>query len=233
MIIRTEQGRRKPLSRELVLEAAIEVADEGGLEAVTMRRLADKLGVEAMSLYYHVNNKEAILDGVVDALLAEIEGEVGDFEAPPSGEDWKRSVRDRVLTSRSVMLRHPWAPQLLETRTTISPPMLRYFNSLLGLMRAGGFSHDLGHHALHALGSRALGFSQELFNPGARAERVERNTSDMLGLLAENLPHLSGMLSEIAHDDPDSTIGWCDDQAEFEFGLDLILDGLEAKLNEP
>ena len=233
MVTKTQHSRRKPLSRELVFRAAVELADEGGLDAVTMRRLAERLGVEAMSLYYHVANKEAILDGVVDALLAEIEEEVGDFDAAPTVEDWKQSVRDRILSARRVMLRHRWAPELMETRTVISAPMMRYFNSLLGLMRAGGFSYDLGHHALHALGSRALGFSQELFNPGANAEQVEEDTSDMLGLLAEQLPYLTGMMAEITHDDPESTIGWCDDQVEFEFGLDLILDGLDAKLNEP
>ncbi|MDX1469686.1 MAG: TetR/AcrR family transcriptional regulator C-terminal domain-containing protein [Acidimicrobiia bacterium] len=233
MATRTKTDRRKPLNRELVFQAAVELADEGGLGAVTMRRLADKLGVEAMSLYYHVANKQAILDGVVDALVTEIEDEVGDFDAPAATEDWKTAVRERILGARRIMLRHRWAPQLLESRTKISAPMMRYFNSLLGLMRAGGFSYDLAHHALHALGSRALGFNQELFNPGTQAAQIEEDMYDMLGLLAKQLPHLAGMMSEIAHDDPDSTIGWCDDQTEFEFGLDLILDGLEAKLREP
>jgi hypothetical protein len=102
---------------------------------------------------------------------------------------------------------------------------VQYFDALLGLMRDGGFSYDLGHHALHALGSRALGFTQELFDPGDEAGDEEATA--MLESMADQLPHLVGMMMEVAHDDPDSTLGWCDDQTEFEFGLDLILDGLD------
>jgi Tetracyclin repressor-like, C-terminal domain len=102
--------------------------------------------------------------------------------------------------------------------------VLRYFDALLGLMRDGGFSYDLAHHALHALGSRALGFSQEIFDPGDGAGDEEAAALDAL---AGQFPHLAGIMAEIAHDDPDSTLGWCDDQTKFEFGLDLILDGLD------
>jgi hypothetical protein len=114
---------------------------------------------------------------------------------------------------------------VFETRTTTIPAVLRYYDALLGLMRDGGFSYDLAHHALHALGSRALGFSQELFDPskGAGGEQAAALPEGM----ADQLPHLVGMMMEIVHDDPDSTLGWCDDQTEFEFGLDLILDGLD------
>jgi hypothetical protein len=120
-----------------------------------------------------------------------------------------------------VFLRHRWAPELFETRSSSSAEVLRYLDALVGLMRAGGFSYDLVHHALHALGSRALGFSQELFDPSAG------QSADLPVDVTWQLPNLVGMLSEIAHDDPDSTLGWCDDQAEFEFGLDVILDGLD------
>jgi hypothetical protein len=107
---------------------------------------------------------------------------------------------------------------------------LRYHDGLVGLMREGGFSYDLAHHALHAMGSRALGFSQELFDPGGGAD--DEDATAALESMADELPHLSGMLMEVAHDDPDSTLGWCDDQTEFEFGLDVILDGLD-RLREP
>lgn len=232
MVTETKSTKRAPLSRERVFEAATRLADEGGLDAVTMRRLADELGVEAMSLYYHVTNKEAILDGVVDALIDEIEEETGDFDTPTAGTHWKTAMRNRILSARRVMLRHRWAPKALETRTSISAPMMRYFNSLLGIMVGGGFSYDLGHHALHALGSLALGFSQELFSPAPdETERVGVEIDDMLGLMAESLPYLTTMLDEISHDDgPDATLGWCDDQTEFEFALDLMLDGLERHL---
>lgn len=221
---------RVPLSRGRVLQAAVDVADEGGIESLTMRRLAEELGVEAMSLYYHVANKEAILDGVVDAIAEEIEEEIGGFDVPPEVDGWKAVMRERILLARQVMLRHPWAPAVFETRTNMSVPVVRYFEGLLGLMRKGGFSYDLAHHAMHALGSRALGFTQELFKPDD-PETGDEEAAAMFEEMADQFPHLVGMLGEIAHDDPGSTLGWCDDQVEFEFGLDLLLDGLERRLH--
>jgi hypothetical protein len=114
---------------------------------------------------------------------------------------------------------------MLETRTSTSLAVLLYYDGLLKLMRDGGFSYDLIHHALHALGSRALGFSQEMFDPSGGTGSDE--TAAALEAMAAQIPHLVGMVMEVAHDDPESTLGWCDDQAEFEFGLDLLLDGLE------
>ncbi|NNC73967.1 MAG: TetR family transcriptional regulator [Acidimicrobiia bacterium] len=217
---------RTPLSRERVLAAAIALADEQGIEALTMRNLAGALGVEAMSLYYHVANKEALLDGVVDTLVSEIENELGGLGVPDG--EWKESLRNRILTARGVMLQHPWAPSVIETRTTMTPTLLRYMDTLLGILVEGGFSNDLGHHAMHALGSRALGFNQELFAPSDPSDNDDGMA--MLSDVAPSLPYIMGMLSEVAHDDPDSTLGWCDDQTEFEFGLDLLLDGLEQRM---
>ena len=190
-----------------------------------MRRLAEELEAEAMSLYYHVAKKEEILDGIVDVIATEINAAVDRIRLPARGAHWKMAVRQRILSARQVFLRHPWAPALFENRAGTSPAVLRYFDALLGLMRDGGFSYDLAHHALHALGSRALGFSRELFDPseGADADMDAASIEQM----AAQFPHLAGMVAEIAHDDPDSTLGWCDDQTEFEFGLDLILDGLD------
>ena len=216
---------RVPLSRGRVLGAAVKLADERGIDSLTMRNLAHALGVEAMSLYYHVANKEAVLDGVVEVIMGEIEREVGGFSSATTRAGWKSSVRERILSARQVMLRHPWAPAVFETRTTMSLDVVRYFNALLGLFREGGFSYDLAHHALHALGSRALGFTQELFDPADNTGEDE--SSAMLEQMADQIPYLVGMMTEIGHDDPDSTLGWCDDQTEFEFGLDLTLDGLE------
>lgn len=225
-----ESGRparpRNPLSRERVLRTAVRVADEDGLQALTMRRLADELDAEAMSLYYHFAKKEDILDGVVDMIAAEI-NEAIDRLAPVAGESWKQTARRRILTAREVMLRHPWAPAVFETRTTVSPVVLRHYDGLLGLMRAGGFSSDLAHHSLHALGSRALGFTQELFTPVGGAAAAS-DPAAAAGLAAQ-FPNLAGLLADITHDDPDSTLGWCDDRAEFEFALDLILDGLDRR----
>jgi AcrR family transcriptional regulator len=225
--IATKREPKVPLSRERVLGAAIEVADRGGLESLTMRRLAQELGVEAMSLYYHVANKDEVLDGMIEALIEEINGQVAGL---PTHGDWKRDLREHILTARQVFLRHPWAPGVLETRTTMSGPVLIYFDSVLGLMRSGGFSYDLAHHALHALGSRALGFTQELFDPGDDGGAAEEEANELMAEMSERAPHLIEMMMEISHDDPDSTLGWCDDQVEFEFGLDLVLDGLEGAL---
>jgi AcrR family transcriptional regulator len=222
---------RIPLSKDRVLRGAITVADAGGIEALTMRKLAEELGVEAMSLYYHVANKEALLDGMADAIVGEIEQAVGGFDVPSNGVDWKAAIRRRILAAREVMLRHPWAPGVIETRTTVSPAMMRYFDSLIGVFRAGGFSYDLAHHALHALGSRAIGFSQELGEPHD-GEQADQDVTVMLEQMADQLPYIVGMLQAISHDDPDSTLGWCDDQVEFEFALDLILDGLERLRNK-
>jgi AcrR family transcriptional regulator len=211
--------QRVPLSRERVLRTAVAIADEHGIEAVTMRRVGEELGAEAMSLYHHVANKGDLLDGAVDLVIGEVNEAV---DALDRGGDWQRAVRARILTAREVLLRHRWAPRVLETRTTLSPNVVRYHDRLVGLLREGGLSYDLIHHALHALGSRALGFSQELFDPGASAAPLPAD-------LAADLPWLGAMLAEVAHDDPASTLGWCDDQTEFEFGLDLLLDGLARR----
>jgi AcrR family transcriptional regulator len=221
------QTIRTPLSRERVLEGAVALADERGLEALTMRNLADSLDVEAMSLYYHVANKEALLDGVSEVIITEI---VEAAAAALPEADWKQALRSRILAARQVMLRHKWAARVFETRTTMSPTLLHYYNGILEMWRQAGFSYDLAHHAMHALGSRALGFTQELFEPAPGSDDDEVN-EEMMAQMAAELPYLVEMLSEISHDDPDSTIGWCDDQTEFEFGLDLLLDGLEKRFH--
>lgn len=227
----SESRARVPLSAERVFDGAVALADDRGIEALTMRNLAESLGVEAMSLYYHVANKEAILDGLVVAIGNEIGEELGGFEAPEDVVDWKETIRHRVLTARSVMLRHTWAPAVIEARTAISPVIVLYMEGLLGIMVKGGFSYDLAHHALHAFGSRALGFTQELFAPDD-VSAGDDIAGQMLAEMAEKLPYMMAMMVEVAHDDPDSTLGWCDDDTEFLFGLDMILDGLESRLED-
>ncbi len=224
-----EQQPRAPLTRERVLQAAIELADadSGGIAALTMRHLAQSLGVEAMSLYHHVANKEALLDGVVEMLILEVEREVGGFTVQPGVRKWMPVMRERVLAARRVMLRHRWAPALIETRVNMPMPLVRYFDSMLGILVEGGFGYDLAHHAMHTMGSRFLGFDQELFKPTAAAPNGP--DTSFLDDLAPQLPYLSAMLAEVAHDDPDTTIGWCNDQAEFEFTLDILLEGLERR----
>ncbi len=213
---------RIPLSRERVLRAAVDLADEAGIEAVSMRKLGQELGVEAMSLYNHVANKEDILDGMVDVVMEEISLE-------RQGSDWKEILRNLILRARASMLAHAWVPGLMETRQEIGIPVMRYFNEVLGILRAGGFSYDLAHHALHALSSRALGFTQELFEP-EDAEQANEDVNRLLSEMAHVIPNIVEMVTEISHTDgPDETLGWCDDQTEFLFALDLLLDGLELK----
>jgi AcrR family transcriptional regulator len=223
MDMATESETRPRLTRSKVLDAAVALADRDGIEAVTMRNLASDLGVEAMSLYYHVANKDELLDGMVELVMEEINRAV--TQLADSEADWKTKLRDRILTSRRVMLAHPWAPHLFESQATMTPPVIAYFDATLGLLLQGGFSYDLAHHGMHALGSRALGFTQELFQPGS--DEAEEASVEMLAAMADQFPHLTGMVAAVAHDQPDDTLGWCDDQSEFEFGLDLILDGLE------
>lgn len=225
-MVATSETKRSPLSRERILEAAVELADNEGLSSLTMRNLAERLGVEAMSLYHHVANKEALLDGVVDEIISEMVDELTESPGPDPEADWQAAMRHRILIARSVMMKHKWAPTVLETRVNMPVSVVVYFNDLLGIFVKGGFDYDLAHHAMHALGSRALGFSQELFNPGGQ-EDVEAANDEMLESMAEQLPYLFGMLAEVMHDGPDETLGWCDDETEFRFALDLLLDGLE------
>lgn len=221
---------RVPLTRDRVLQAAVARADSGGLETLTMRGLAQDLDVEAMSLYHHVRNKDALLSGVVEVLFDELLEATGPIdEAAIAARGWRPVLRARILRAREVMVRHPWLPRVLEDLTTISLGAARYHERILGTLVVGGFSYDLAHHTLHALGSRALGFTQELFEPDD-AQAEEDAALAMMAAAADGLPHLVAMMEVAAHDDGDGTIGWCDDRFEFEFGLDVILDGLERRL---
>jgi AcrR family transcriptional regulator len=207
---------RTPLSKERVLRAAVDLADKGGIESLSMRKLAQELGVEAMSLYNHVRNKDDVLDGVVDVV-------VGEIQIPPETSDWKASLRQTVLSARAALLRHPWAPRVIESRKNPSPATFQYFESVIGILRKGGFSVDLTHHALHALGSRVLGFTQELFNDSDEMASGP-DAAAMFAQMADKFPYMTEMAMAVTHD---GGLGGCDDDVEFAFALDLILDGLE------
>jgi AcrR family transcriptional regulator len=211
-------GARTPLSRERILTAAVTLADREGSEAVSMRRLAQELGVVPMALYRHVADKEDLLDGMVDRV-------VGEIDPAPEGVGWKITMRGRVLSARGAWRRHPWAPLVIGSRATPSPAILAYMDSMVGIMRGGGFSLDFTHHAMHALGSRLLGYTHELFDDASPGPRPVQ-----LPLSPEAYPNLTAMVMAIDHD-PDSVVGsGCDDQIEFEFALDLLLEGLEQRL---
>lgn len=211
---------RLPLSRERVLAAAVEFADEAGIESVSMRRLGDRLGVEAMSLYNHVENKEDLLDGMVDLVVDEI-------DLPDRTDDWKTAMRSQILAAREAMKQHPWAPKVIETRTNMSASMMRYMDAFCGLFVNSGFSLDLTHHALHALGSRMLGFTQELFDDSEALEQSPEIQALMMRQMQDHYPNIYKMMQAITHDE-DSIVGTgCDDDIEFVFSLDLLLDGIE------
>jgi AcrR family transcriptional regulator len=216
--IEVEAESRVPLTRERVLRTAVELADESGIEALSMRKLAQALDVVPMALYRHVANKDELLDALVDVV-------VGEIDPPLEGADWKTALRARILSARRALLRHPWASRLMESRKTPTPVVLGYMDSMIGMFRTGGFSLDLTHHALHAMGSRMFGFTQELFNDTSDVEPAAE--AEMWGSMAGTYPYIFEIFSEISHDDA-STVGpGCDDQFEFEFALDLMLDGLE------
>ena len=213
-----ETARRVPLSTERLLRAAVAAADEGGIEALSMRKLADTLGVVPMALYKHVANKDRLLDGMLDIVVAEIEPVV-------AGVGWKAAIRRRILSARQVLKRHPWASRVLETRSSASPVVLDYMNSMIGIFVDGGFSVDLTHHVMHAMGSRMLGFSQELFDDSASMDPDMRDA--VVRQMEGRYPYIAKVVKTVYHD-ADSVVGaGCDDQFEFEFALDLLLDGLE------
>jgi AcrR family transcriptional regulator len=209
---------RAPLSRGRVLRAAVALADEGGVDALSMRRLAQELGVVPMALYKHVSSKDELLDGMVDVV-------VGEVDPPPGGADWKTAIRQRVLSARRALLRHPWASQVIESRNHPTPTVLAYMDSMIGIFRAGGFSVDLTHHAIHAMGSRLLGFSQELFDDSANVDPAAQ--AEMLRAFAGSYPYITEIVTAITHDEGSVVGQGCDDQFEFEFALDLMLDGLD------
>jgi AcrR family transcriptional regulator len=214
---------RAPLTRERVLRTAVELADESGIEALSMRKLAQALDVVPMALYRHVANKDELLDALVDVV-------VGEIDPPLEGADWKTALRTRILSARRALLRHPWASRLMESRKTPTPVVLGYMDSMIGMFRTGGFSLDLTHHALHAMGSRMFGFTQELFNDTSEAD--PEMDEELFGAMAKTYPYIFEIYTTISHDDRSVVGAGCDDQFEFEFALDLMLEGLE-KLKDP
>jgi AcrR family transcriptional regulator len=214
---------RSPLSRERILGAAVALADQEGVESLSMRRLAQELGVVPMALYKHVANKDEMLDGMVDVV-------VGEIDPPLADTDWKTAMRERILSARRALLRHPWATQVIESRGEPTPAVIGYMDSMMGIFRAGGFSIDLLHHAMHVMGSRLLGFSQELYDD--TASMPEGEALEMWNQMADAYPNIAALIGEISggqisHDEGSVVGGGCDDQFEFEFALDLLLDGLE------
>ncbi len=165
---------RRPLTRERILQAAVDLANREGLGTVTMRRLGAEFGVEAMSLYKHVANKEEILDGIVELV-------VGEIDIPSEGADWKKAMRGRAVSARQVLSRHSWAIGLLETRSSMGPTALCYLNAILGNLRAAGFSIENAAHAFWVLDSYIYGqVIQETSVPFSTSEEMTESTESIL-----------------------------------------------------
>lgn len=203
------------LSKERVLGAAVALADERGIAALSMRTLAQDLGAGAMSLYHHVAGKDDLLGGMVDIVVREI-----DLPAPEG--EWKPAVRRSVVSFHEALRRHRWAANLMMTPDRVLPARLRYMDSLLGRLRRGGFSADMTHHAYHALDSHIVGFALWQASIATVAPQLPDLAATFLQRLsADEYPYLIEHIEQ--HTKPDSPDG----RTEFEFGLDLILDGLE------
>ena len=207
---------RAGLNRERVLRAALVLADEGGIEALTMRRLGERLQVEAMSLYNHVAGKDDILDGIVDLVFSEIDLTSG-------LADWKTAMHQRAVSARDALTRHPWAPSLMQARTKPGPATLRHHNSVIGTLRKAGFTIDMAAHAFSVMDGYIYGFALQQVNlPSRTPEESAALAENILRELpAQDYPYLAEMIVEHALK-PEY-----DYAVQFEFGLDLILDGLE------
>ena len=217
-----QQARRTPLTRERVLQGAMAVADRDGIAALTMRSLADEVGVKPMSLYHHVQGKEDVLDGIVDLVFAEI-------ELPTPGEPWRPAVRARAVSAREALLRHPWATPLMDSRIDAGPATLRHHDAVVGVLREAGFDVVLGAHVLSLVDAYLYGFClQEHAMPVATPEQTAVAAAEMSGRLdAERYPHLAAMVAEHVLRE-----GYDYGAEEFEWGLDLLLDAV-ARLSPP
>ncbi len=208
--------RRIPLTRERVLDAAMKLADQSGLEGLSMRKLGQALGVEAMALYYHFANKERVLDGIVDLVFTEI-------DVPVSGADWKTAMRQRAISVRDALLRHRWAIGLMESRTNPGPANLRHHDAVIGCLRAAGFDMAATATAYSLLDSYIYGFAMTKMNlPFEDTSDIVEMSETMLAPFAPGeYQNLADFITEHA-----MKPGY-DYANEFEYGLDVILDGLE------
>lgn len=204
-----------PLSREQILRKALQLADAEGIEGLSMRKLAQALGVQAMSLYNHVTNKDDILDGMVDLVVSEI-------EVPELALDWKTAMRRRSHSAYQVLLRHPWATMALMSRMNVGPAMLRYIDATLGCLMEAGFDDEMADHAWNAIDSHIYGFTlQELNFPVEATEYANMAGQFIDKIPATQYPYMNRLTQQVI-------AGKYDGLHDFEFGLDLLLNGLDA-----
>jgi AcrR family transcriptional regulator len=210
---------RTPLTRERILRAALMLADGDGIDALSMRNVAQSLGVEAMSLYNHVASKDDLIDGMLDLVIGEIE-----LPKAVKTDGWKRALRGRALSAHTVLMRHPWAPILILSRVTVGPANLRYTEATLGCLLQAGFTYAQADHAWNALDAHIHGFTLQKLNfPFDPAEFAAAAQAYLPMIPADTYPHMHAMSKEVA-------AGRHAGVLEFTFGLDLILDGLERLL---
>jgi AcrR family transcriptional regulator len=214
----TQPQRRFPLSRDRILTAALELADEGGIESLSMRKLGQALGFEAMSLYNHVANKDDLLDGLLDLVLAEC-------DRPSPAGDWDAAIRTSAISVHAALRRHPWSCPLLMAPGRVRPARLRYMDLLLARLREAGFSAETTYHAYHVLDGYIFGFSlwetSHTYTAEEVANLVERFAA---AISAEEYPYLHEHARQHFSEGPHR------DVSAFEFGLDLIIDGLATLL---
>ncbi|WP_039938317.1 TetR/AcrR family transcriptional regulator [Leptospira terpstrae] len=211
---KTNDKKRKTLSKELVLKVAIQLADNSGLEELSMRNLALHLGVEAMSLYNHVKNKDELLDEMVDSVVSKV-------TLPKIGGDWKKEMKKRARSARQILIQHPWVTMLVVSRMNVGQSMLTYFDATLGCLHSAGFSLQAADHIINAIDSHIYGFIlQELNFPIQPKEYAETAESFLPNLKSSPYIYLTKLTEEVIS-------GKYNGLHQFEFGLDLILDGLE------
>lgn len=210
--VMTSTGTRPPLTRERIIEAAVDLADQFGVDELSMRKLGAELGVEAMSLYNHVANKDDIFDGMIDHVFAAI-------PLPDIDSDWRVSIRDTALIAMDRFIAHPWMVNLLMQRGNYGQSSLLFMDRVLGLLRAAGFSDEDTHHAWQMLASHTMGYAFQQASGGYGNK--DWDLEGRLSALQDHYPHVAALAPFLAD---------CEFGTEFAFGLDIIISGLDARL---
>ena len=215
----TKNAKRNPLTKVAILNASLQLADEQGLEQLSMRKVAQSLSVEAMSLYNHVKNKEDLLDGILELVISK-------FVLPLiNKKEWKSALRQAAISAHQVLLQHPWAAHQMISRVSISPTRLAWSNATIGCLHEAGFSYEIADHAWNAIDNHIYGFTLQSVSMPIDPEEFAGAAKQYLPMIPkEHYPYLFAMANAVAE-------GKHSGVNEFEFGLDLILDGLERLLN--
>ena len=209
-----KSAKRKPLTKLMILNASLRLADENGLEQLSMRKVAQSLNVEAMSLYNHIANKNDLLDGMLESVVAK-------FELPSINQNWQNAMRKAAISAHQVLLKHPWAAHQMISKISVGPARLAWSNATIGCLHEAGFSYEIADHAWNAIDNHIYGFTLQAVNAPVDPQQYANAAEEYLPIISEDeYPYLNAMASLIAE-------GKHSGINEFEFGLDLILDGLE------